>query len=92
MFYKDLERFIDEKKQCWTKASDQIWNYAETKFQETRSSETLCSLLAQEGVEVVRNIRDNNWAARDFTDIAKQNDPPAFKGILIDKNNKKYNS
>ena len=56
MFYKDLERFIDEKKQCWTKASDQIWNYAETKFQETRSSETLCSLLAQEGFDVETGI------------------------------------
>lgn len=51
----------------------------------------VASLLAQEGVEVVRNIRDNNWAARDFTDIAKQNDPPAFEGILIDKNNKVKN-
>ena len=46
----------------------------------------VASLLAQEGVEVVRNIRDNNWAARDFTDIAKQNDPPVFRDILYANN------
>ena len=51
----------------------------------------VASLLAQEGVEVVRNIRDNNWAARNFADPAKLNDPPAFDGILIDKNNKVKN-
>ena len=58
MFYKDLERLIDEKKQRWTKASDQIWNYAETKFQETRSSEMLRSLLTQEGFAVETGVAD----------------------------------
>lgn len=29
----------------------------------------VASMLAQEGVELVRNIRDNNWAERNYSDI-----------------------
>ena len=56
MVYNDLERLIEEKKQRWTHASDEIWSYAETKFQETRSSELLCSLLEQEGFDVETGV------------------------------------
>ena len=48
----------------------------------------VASLLAQEGVEVVRNIRDNNWAERDFSDITGvgRNKPPVFRDILYANN------
>ncbi|KKP67268.1 MAG: hypothetical protein UR66_C0018G0008 [Candidatus Moranbacteria bacterium GW2011_GWE1_35_17] len=39
-------------------------------FQDERDS-IIASMLAQEGVELARNIRDNNWAQRDsITDIS----------------------
>ncbi|HBI17470.1 MAG: hypothetical protein UR60_C0038G0005 [Candidatus Moranbacteria bacterium GW2011_GWF2_34_56] len=43
-------------------------------FQDERDS-VIAAMLAQEGVELARNIRDNNWAKRDAVD---DTDPGAF--------------
>lgn len=51
-----LDEMIDEQQELWTAASDKIWDYAETKFQEFQSSQTLCDLLATEGFEVEQGI------------------------------------
>jgi Tfp pilus assembly protein PilV len=46
-------------------------------FHDERDS-IIASMLAQEGVEVVRNIRDNNWSRRD---AANDTTPTAFSGL-----------
>lgn len=57
-----LDEIIDEKQELFIEASDQIWNYAETKFQEVQSAETLCALLAQEGFEIKKGIAELSTA------------------------------
>ncbi len=50
----------------------------------------IASMLAQEGVELVRNIRDNNWAQGNpsFDNIDEtQTGPVSFKGCPIDPDN-----
>lgn len=43
-------------------------------FQDERDS-VIASMLAQEGVEITRNVRDNNWARRD---AVNDTDPDVF--------------
>ncbi|MBU2701782.1 aminobenzoyl-glutamate utilization protein B [Sporomusaceae bacterium BoRhaA] len=57
-----LDEIIDEKQELFIAASDQIWNYAETKFQEVQSAETLCLLLAKEGFEIEKGIAELSTA------------------------------
>jgi aminobenzoyl-glutamate utilization protein B len=43
---------IQKKSMQYAEAADQIWEFAETHFQETRSAQLLCEILEQEGFKV----------------------------------------
>lgn len=51
-----LDRIIEEKKELFFKISGDIWEFAETRFQEFKSSELLCAALEKEGFSVSRGI------------------------------------
>lgn len=53
---------INEKKDIFFDASDKIWEYAETRFEEYKSADLLCKLLRDEGFNVDRNIADISTA------------------------------
>lgn len=53
---KVIEEAVEQKQEKWTAISDQIWEYAETRFQEQRSAELLCLALEEEGFIVQRGI------------------------------------
>ena len=45
---------IEEKREYFAAISDQIWGYAETRFQLSKSADLLCRVLREGGVEVQR--------------------------------------
>lgn len=47
---------IDAKSALFTKAADQIWAHAETRFSLPRSADELCQILQAEGFAVQRNL------------------------------------
>jgi aminobenzoyl-glutamate utilization protein B len=47
-----IEQSIDEKKDLFISISDQIWDFAETRFEEYQSAELLCKVLEEEGFKV----------------------------------------
>lgn len=47
-------QIIEEKQTIFTAVSDQIWNYAETRFELPQSSDALCAVLEREGFQVER--------------------------------------
>lgn len=47
---------IDNKKEMILKASDEIWECAETAFQEDKSAKIICDILKEEGFEVEEGI------------------------------------
>lgn len=49
-----LERVIEEKSAMVLEASDQIWEYAELAFHETKSADLLCAILEKEGFTLTR--------------------------------------
>ena len=49
---------IDEKSSEIFEASDKIWDYAETAFQEDKSVKVLCDVLEKEGFAVEQNLAD----------------------------------
>lgn len=49
---------IEEKKDHFIRVSDQIWDFTETRFQETRSAELICQTLEAEGFSVEKGIAD----------------------------------
>ena len=51
-------QFIDDKKDVYCEASDEIWSYAETKFEEYKSSEKLKQLLSEEGFSIETAVAD----------------------------------
>ena len=53
---KRLSELIEEKRQTFTKLSDNIWEYAETRFEEKRAAEDLCRALEAEGFTVEREV------------------------------------
>lgn len=56
--YANLKKYlveIDVKSAPLCALSDEIWDYAETAFEEFQSAETLAAYLEQEGFKVVRN-------------------------------------
>lgn len=61
------EQTVASRRETLTQISDQIWEYAETKFEEFRSSKLLCDVLEKEGFAVEKGIG---------------NIPTAFKGIF----------
>lgn len=55
--HKDrLNELIDEKKHIFIDASDRIWEYAETRFQEFQSAQILATILEEEGFLVDRGV------------------------------------
>ena len=53
---RKLDAYIDAGKEAFTQLSDQIWEYAEMRFQEYQSSALLADFLAQEGFQIQRGI------------------------------------
>lgn len=51
-----LDDIIDSKQDLFTKVSDLIWEYAETRFEELKSAQLLASVLDDEGFSVNRGI------------------------------------
>ncbi|GLX69712.1 M20 family metallopeptidase [Paenibacillus glycanilyticus] len=49
---------IEGKRDLFIQVSDQIWGYAETRFEEVRSAELLCRALEQEGFHVERRVAE----------------------------------
>lgn len=49
-----IHRSIDDRQHKWTTISDQIWEYAETRFEEKQSAELLCLALENEGFHMER--------------------------------------
>ncbi|QFF97578.1 amidohydrolase [Psychrobacillus glaciei] len=57
MDYRDaLSKIIEEKRQKLISVSDQIWDYAETGFEEFQSAELLCKTLEEEGFTVEKGV------------------------------------
>lgn len=51
-----IAEIIESKKDLLTRVSDEIWEFAELKFEEYRSADLLCKTLENEGFEVERNV------------------------------------
>ncbi|USK71865.1 M20 family metallopeptidase [Peribacillus asahii] len=47
---------IEQKKDKWVSVSNQIWEFAETRFEEFRSAELICQTLESEGFSVEKDI------------------------------------
>lgn len=59
---KRLYDLIESKRDRYTTLSDQIWEYAETRFEEQHSAEVLCGALEAEGFSVERRAGDVPYA------------------------------
>jgi aminobenzoyl-glutamate utilization protein B len=55
-YLPEISQIIEEKRNLLIAASDKIWEYAETRFEEFQSSELLCTILEQEGFTVERGL------------------------------------
>ncbi|MDA6131220.1 amidohydrolase, partial [Escherichia coli] len=53
---KKITSLIDEKRSMYTQLSDQIWEFAETRFEEFQSADLLCDALEKEGFTVKKGI------------------------------------
>lgn len=53
---EEIDQVIDEKQALFITASDKIWEFAETRFQEAQSADLLCRILSEEGFTVQREI------------------------------------
>ena len=51
-----LSQIIEEKREKLIEVSNQIWQYAETGFEEFKSAELLCKALVDEGFEVDKGV------------------------------------
>jgi len=51
-----IEQIVESKREMLISISDQIWDYAEIKFEEYRSTDLLCNALESEGFDVERNV------------------------------------
>lgn len=60
----DLYTYIDSQKSLLTALSDQVWEFAETAFQEYRSAQLHCSTLEQAGFTVERGVAGIETAYR----------------------------
>ncbi|OWA37750.1 amidohydrolase [Saccharibacillus sp. O16] len=49
-----VSELIEQKKSQFTEASDQVWGFAEIRYEEFRSAELLANLLSSEGFQVER--------------------------------------
>jgi aminobenzoyl-glutamate utilization protein B len=53
---KQIVALVEEKRQRWIHVSDQIWEFAETRFEEYQSANLLCESLEEEGFTVHRGV------------------------------------
>lgn len=51
-----VEKLVEEKLPIFTKASDQIWDYAELMFEERKSSELHAEVMEKQGFKVERGV------------------------------------
>jgi len=49
---------VDQYEEKLIKINDQIWNYAELPYEETKSAALLCSVLKEEGFEVTEGVAE----------------------------------
>ena len=57
----DIQKIIDlieEKREKWINISNQIWEFAETRFDEFRSADLICEALESEGFSVQKGLAD----------------------------------
>ncbi|WP_240417266.1 M20 family metallopeptidase [Paenibacillus periandrae] len=52
---QSIAEMIEQKRDLYIRVSDQIWEYAETRYEEHRSAELMAEVLEQEGFTVERN-------------------------------------
>ncbi|WP_151736878.1 M20 family metallopeptidase [Paenibacillus tengchongensis] len=53
---QDVTAYIEGKRDVFIDVSDRIWGFAETRFAEFESADTLCKALEQEGFSVERGV------------------------------------
>ena len=51
-----IHDIIDDKQDWFSRASEAIWEYAEMRFEESRSAELLCDMLTEAGFAVEKGI------------------------------------
>ena len=51
-----ISQIIESKRSLYTNVSDQIWEFAETRFEEFHSADLLCQTLINEGFSVTRGV------------------------------------
>ena len=56
MNYELLEALIQGKKERFERAADQIWEFAEMRYQEVQSAQLQKDLLRREGFEIEENL------------------------------------
>ena len=56
MNYELLEALIQGKKEQFEQAADQIWGFAEMRYQEFQSAQLQKDLLRREGFEIEENL------------------------------------
>lgn len=57
-----ISSLVNEKAALYEQASDSIWDYAETRFEEYHSSELLCNILKEQGFDVKTDLADMKTA------------------------------
>lgn len=57
-----IDEFIEDKKKLFISVSDEIWEYAETRFQEYKSANLLCTILEAEGFTIEKGLADMDTA------------------------------
>ncbi|MFP3125895.1 M20 family metallopeptidase [Ectobacillus funiculus] len=55
-YHETISNIIEEKKQQLIEISDQIWGFAETRYEEFHSTELLCTKLEEEGFQVQHEV------------------------------------
>ena len=81
MYKTDLYSLIDSQKALLIGISDKIWDYAETAFQEYKSSALLCDTLEQAGFTVERGVANIDTAFRASFGTGKPYACPIPKGV-----------
>src|SRR5206468_1193305 len=51
-----LSGIIEKNQKLFTEASDNLWEYAETGYEEYKSAELLCEVLESEGFHIERGL------------------------------------
>ncbi|MGJ9386046.1 M20 family metallopeptidase [Salipaludibacillus sp. CF4.18] len=55
-YIKQVDEMIENKRDLFIDVSNNIWDYAETSFEENRSAELLCKRLEEQGFKVKKGI------------------------------------